>query len=160
MEKAKVLALIVEKLRTDLDVANRAVIEARERATHEECQAKSQYDTFALEASYLAHGQAKRAAEVELALERYRNLTSRTFNASTPIALTALISLETEAGETKVVFLGPDAGGQKVLCDGIKVVIVTPNAPLGEALLGKRVGDDVEVQLDRTTQVLEIVEVQ
>lgn len=159
INKSKVVSLIVEKLQSDLTVANQAVKAAHERATHEETQAKSQYDTFALEASYLAHGQSKRAEELSLALGKYQSLAVRDFNDRSEIALTALVQLENEDGEEKLVFLGPDSGGLKITCDGKRVVIVTPNAPLGEALLGKSVGDSVEVQGDRSSQSLDIVAV-
>lgn len=159
MNKAKVLELIIERLRTDLAVAAQAARETHVRATHTESQARSQYDTFALEASYLAQGQAKRVQELELALGRYQSLVSRDLNGASPIVLPALITLENEAGERRVVFLGPDAGGLSVSCDGTRVVIVTPGAPLGEALLGRTVGDSVEVQIDRAIHELEIVAV-
>lgn len=159
MQKTKVLSLIVEKLQADLTVANEAVRAAHEQATHAETQAKSQYDTFALEASYLAHGQSKRVEELSVALGRYQTLLLRDFSANSRIALTALVTLENENGDERIVFLGPDAGGQKVMCEGKRVVIVTPGAPLGEALLGKRVGDSIEVQGDRSVQQLDIVAV-
>jgi len=43
-----------------------------------------------------------------------------------------------------VLFISP-AGGGNLLAGGVQVV--TPNSPLGRALLGKKVGDDVELQL-------------
>ena len=47
-------------------------LQAHAAATHEECQPDNKYDTTALEASYLAQGQANRAQEIRQGLEAYR----------------------------------------------------------------------------------------
>jgi hypothetical protein len=60
MHKPTVHQLILDKLRIDLDIAERAAQTAYETATHEENIAENKYDTLGLEASYLAAGQAKR----------------------------------------------------------------------------------------------------
>ena len=60
MNKTTVHQLIIDKLRIDLDVAERAAQTAYETATHEENVAENKYDTLGLEASYLATGQARR----------------------------------------------------------------------------------------------------
>lgn len=159
MNKARVVSLVVEKLRAEIEVASQAAKEAHERHTHPESQARSQYDTFALEASYLAQGQSKRVEELKAALGRYLSLPLRPFREETPIALSALVSLEGEGGEARYVLLGPAAGGLKVAVDGKTVVLVTPRSPLGEALMSKTVGDSVEVQGERSTQTFEIVSV-
>jgi transcription elongation GreA/GreB family factor len=160
MNKARVVSLVVEKLRAEIEVALQAAKEAHERHTHPESQARSQYDTFALEASYLAHGQSKRVEELKAALGRYLSLPLRTFQEETPIGLSALVTLESEEGEKRHILLGPTAGGLKVVADGKTVVLVTPSSPLGEALLSKTVGDSVEVLGERSSQTFEIVTVQ
>lgn len=44
-------------------------------------------------------------------------------------------------------FVGPDAGGLKVKNGGAECTVITPESPLGRALLG-RVCDD-EIQVDQ-----------
>jgi hypothetical protein len=55
------------------------------------------------------------------------------------------VTLEAENGQSMQVFVGPDAGGMKVVQGETECVVVTPEAPLGRALLGKVCDDEIEV---------------
>ena len=44
-----------------------------------------------------------------------------------------------------------------VTYDGKKILVITPQAPLGEALIGRRVGDAVEVETSKTSLEYEIL---
>ena len=114
MTKKPLLDRIIAALVADLATLTSAARQAHAGATHEECIADNKYDTTSLEASYIAQGQANRAAEIRRALERYRGLTLLSFSDQTPIRLTALVTLEAEDGRPLQVFLGPDAGGLKI----------------------------------------------
>ena len=74
MTKIELLATIINSLEADLALFFAAAKAAHEAATHEECAPDNKYDTTALEASYIAQGQANRAQEIRVALEGYRNL--------------------------------------------------------------------------------------
>jgi hypothetical protein len=63
MNKRAVLKKIIAKLTGELEVYFRAAEYARAEATHEQNKAENKYDTRGLEASYLARGQSKQAAE-------------------------------------------------------------------------------------------------
>jgi transcription elongation GreA/GreB family factor len=43
--------------------------------------------------------------------------------------------------------LAPHGGGTEVSVDGIQVQVVTPASSLGAALMGKMLGDDVELRV-------------
>jgi transcription elongation GreA/GreB family factor len=62
---------------------------------------------------------------------------------------------------TRVVFfVAPAAGGMRLRIDGTDVRIITPRSPLGQALLGRRVGDDVSwerPQGDAEGAIVEII---
>jgi transcription elongation GreA/GreB family factor len=70
-------------------------------------------------------------------------LALRTFPARAPIAMSALVTVD-EDGREQRFFLAP-AGGGTLLSGGVQVV--TPSSPLGRALLGKRIADEVELAL-------------
>ena len=144
MDKQQLLQKIIATLEADLALFTTAARVAHEAATHEECLPDNKYDTTALEASYLAQGQANRAQEIRLSLEDYRNLTLQAFNDETPVRLTALVTLEDEAGNQRRLFLGPQAGGMKILDGDAEVVVITPASPLGRSLLGKQTGDELQ----------------
>ncbi|HEY5974507.1 MAG TPA: transcription elongation factor GreAB [Geobacteraceae bacterium] len=143
MTKMQLLQQIIATLTADLAVLARAARTAHEAATHEECLPDNKYDTTALEASYVAQGQANRAQEIRAALESYRALALQDFSEDAPIRLTALVVLEDEIGCRRQVFLGPAAGGVKVVAGGCETIVITPQSPLGRSLLGRVAGDEL-----------------
>ncbi len=144
MTKQQLLQAIIAGLEADLALFLVAARTAHAAATHEECIPDNKYDTTALEASYIAQGQANRAQEIRLSLDAYRNLTLQAFDDETPVRLTALVTLEDEEGNERRLFLGPKAGGMKVADADGEIVVVTPSSPLGRSLLGRRTGDEIE----------------
>lgn len=118
---------------------------AHEAAIHEENIPDNKYDTLSLEASYVAQGQANRAQEIKLALQAYRGLSLQSFDASAEIRLTALVTLEGDDGAPKTVFIGPQEGGLKLLLGGEEVLVITAGSPMGRELIGKSLGDTVEI---------------
>ncbi len=71
MNKRAVLQKIIGKLTEELGVYFRAAQNSRAEATHEQNKAESKYDTRGLEASYLARGQSRQAAELEAAIAEF-----------------------------------------------------------------------------------------
>jgi hypothetical protein len=159
MNKERILKGIIASLATDLEILFKAAKTAHAAATHEECIADNKYDTLGLEASYVAQGQANRAQKIKQALEMYRKLELRFFAGTAAIRLTALVTLETEDGSIRTVFLGPAAGGLKIEEDGEEIIVITPGSPLGRALLGKSAGDRVEMPAGSAERAYEIVDV-
>jgi transcription elongation GreA/GreB family factor len=142
-DKAALKAELIAQLTAQLETARAAYASAIEGATHSEARAENDKDTRGLEQSYLARGQAQRVAELEAALGSATALTVRAFAAADPIALGALVTID-EDDEPRRLFLAPHGGGS-VLAGEIQVV--TPSSPLGRAVLGKRVDDEVELRL-------------
>lgn len=133
---------LVGLLTADLDTLERAQLATQQGATHEEAKPENDKDTRALEQSYLARGQARRVLELRTQLAQVEGMPIRSFTAESPIALGALVVLEGEDHE-QTLFVAPHGGGRS-LAEGA-VQVVTPEAPLGRALLGKRVGEDCVV---------------
>ena len=144
MTKPQLVATIIARLESDLALFTAAALTAHAAATHEECQPDNKYDTTALEASYVAQGQANRAQEIRQGLEAYRALELQAFADDSPIRLSALVTLEDEAGEERRLFIGPWAGGMKLADAAGEVVVITPASPLGKRLLGLSVGDELQ----------------
>ncbi|MCW8329906.1 transcription elongation factor [Photobacterium sp. SDRW27] len=157
MDKALLLKHIIDELKNVHQAAVDAATRAYETATHEENAPEHKYDTLSLEASYLAQGQAHRVAECEEDLAKYAKLDARPFANEDPIALGCLIHLVDEDDTDKYIFLGPAAGGLKLTFEGKEIIIVTPSAPLGEALSGQQVDDAVEVFIGEDRKFFDIV---
>ena len=143
MNKELILNKIIALLTENLKILTEAARTAHAAATHEECLPDNKYDTTGLEASYVAQGQANRAQEIRHALETYKALVGKPFGEETPIRLTALVYLEDKNGNYRKVFLGPEAGGLKLIEGDEEYIVVTPESPLGKALLGRVCDDEV-----------------
>lgn len=159
MHKPELLRKIIASLNADLAILTEAAKTAHAAATHSECLPDNKYDTTGLEASYVAQGQANRAQDIRRSLENYRNLVLRPFDDGTPIRLTALVTIEADEGSCRQIFLGPDAGGLKLHVDGAECIVITPESPLGRALLGKLCGDEVRIGKGASRKTFTIVAV-
>lgn len=159
MNKHSVHQLILDKLRIDLGIAERAAQTAYETATHEENIAENKYDTLGLEASYLAAGQAKRVEEIRQSLALCQALILRPYDEARGIEVGALLGLEDEKGREQWLFLAPDAAGLKVDLVGQPITVITPRSPLGKSLLRKVEGDEVEIVVAGTRQQFTVTEV-
>jgi len=159
MTKQQVLQGIIEKLTIDLDIAIRAAQTAYETATHEENIAENKYDTLGLEASYLAAGQARRVEEIRQALLAYQKLNLKPFDEARGIQSGDLVTLESARGVEQHLFLGPDAAGLKVNVDDTLITVITQRSPLGQSLVGKFNGDDLDISVNGSRQSFEITRV-
>jgi transcription elongation GreA/GreB family factor len=159
VNKRAIVKKIVSRLTEELQVYFRAAQFSRAEATHESSKAESKYDTRGLEASYLARGQSKQAAEIEAAIAEFEKLAVRNFGAGEPIDLGALVELE-HGGENSFYFVGPRAGGTEILHDKKEIFVITPQSPLGEQLLGKKSGDKLQLKFGGEIRAAEIVSVE
>ncbi len=158
MNKVELLQQIIARLAADHRLLLQAAKSSHAAATHEDNVPDSKYETLALEASYIAQGQANRAQEIKQALEAYQNLQLLDFSEEAPVRLTALVRLEDEEGTQRLVFLGPTAGGMRLSLQGQEVMIITPDSPLGEQLIGRQVGEDFELEgpISRDYEILDV----
>jgi transcription elongation GreA/GreB family factor len=148
MDKTHLLQLITEQLAHDLAVQYNAAKTAHDASTHEENIPDNKYETLALEASYLAQGQANRAQELKRALQAYQQLPLQQYDDDSPIGLTALVTLSDDDGAFRTLFIGPLEGGMRVIDNKTEVLVITPASPLGKELIGCSVGDLVRIGTD------------
>ncbi len=159
MDKQKLIAAICEKLETDLIVLKDAARATYDAATNEESKLENEYDTRALEASYLAGAQAKRVGEIEELIFVFKNLEIKSFKNSDAILSTALVEVESDEKKS-FLFLMPKGGGLNIQFESFMIQIITPHAPLGEALLGLKVGDTAIVESGKKILEYEILSIQ
>ncbi len=144
LNKALVLERIVARLVEELDLYLRAARTAASEATDEQSKAENKYDTRGLEASYLARGQARQAVEVEQAVNQFRALSTQAATPQQAVDVGVLLELKGRR-EAFWYFVGPRAGGTEVELDGTEITVITPQSPLGQQLMGRRVGDAVKM---------------
>ena len=88
----------------------------------------------------------------------YRFLPVRNYTAEDVIVPSALVELKLGSASAYY-YVAPQGGGLVTRVDGKAVQAITPNSPLGEALLGKKVGDTLEVQTRSGTREYLVVSV-
>jgi transcription elongation GreA/GreB family factor len=154
-DKPTLRAELLAKLAADLETLERAHRATREGATHEEAKPENDKDTRALEQSYLARGQATRIEALRADVATVRALPFRDVDGER-VVLGSLVHVE-EDGDATALLLAPAGGGAR-LAEG-RVLVVTPSAPLGRGLVGKRAGEVVEIVVAGKTRTLEIVRV-
>ncbi len=155
VRKKKIIQAVIERLRSDLALYHRAAVAARAEATHEQSKAENKYDTRGLEASYLARGQSRQVAEIELAIEKFEKMEAREFAAGDPIDVGAVVEL-TNAREKNVYLVGPRAGGTEVEFQKREVLVITPESPLGSQLIGKKQGEKHLIEVGGSRQNITI----
>ena len=159
MNKRLLIKKIVARLAEELETYFRAAQFSRAEATHESSKAENKYDTRGLEASYLARGQSKQAAEIKSAIAEFEKLPARKFAAEEPVDLGALVELE-QGGECNCYFIGPRAGGTQIVHDKKEILVITPQSPLGAQLVGKKSGETFQLTLGVGRQEAKIVSVE
>lgn len=154
--KASLRDELLASLRADLEQMERAHQSTIEGATHAEAKPENDKDTRALEQSYLARGQAMRVVDARRAVAEVAAMSVARLGEGQPVAVGALVTTE-ENDERRVIFVAAHGGGT-VLSGGVHVM--TPQSPLGGALVGKRAGDACEFTLAGKEREIEIVAVE
>lgn len=160
MTKKAIHQRFMDQLSAELESITAAARASYATATDDEHRAEHKYDTFKLESSFLARGQAKRVEELTGALDSLQMLPLKKLPAGSPIQLGALIRLKADDGECRTLLFGSAAGGETIVVKGEEITVVTSGSPLGQALLGKVVGDHFDIRIGKTTHAYTVVSVE
>jgi len=147
INKQALVALIISDLKQELNQAINAANEAHAAAVDDQSVAETQYDTLAIEASYLAEGQSRRVQELQAAINDYHDLKLLDFDEDKPITHSALVQLNADSQDKHWFFIGPAAGGFRCKLTEQHITVITPKSPMGLAIKGKFLDDDIEVML-------------
>jgi transcription elongation GreA/GreB family factor len=178
VNKKDLLTQLITHLQQEIDATLNAVNEAHALASHEQSKPENQYDTLALEAAYLAHGQSERIAELQRQVMLLNHFEFLDYSEESRITVGALVCIQeleddSLAASPQWFWVLPVAGGQvlslNVLgfsCDSlnsdslndIEVRTITAKAPLAEKLLGCNLGDEVVLNLGHKKKQFEVIE--
>jgi transcription elongation GreA/GreB family factor len=158
MDKARLILQIIASLTESLGVLEKAARASHAEATHESSKAESKYDTRGLEAAYLAGGQARQAKEILDSIKLYQALTTRDFAPGDPIDLTAVVEVETDGARSSY-FIGPRNGGLELEHHRKEMMVITPQSPLGQNLMGRKAGQRWTARLGGSVVKYHIVSV-
>ena len=158
ISKRVIVGLIIEQLTEQLNNLAGVSRAMHADASDEQSKPEDKYDTRGLETAYLASSQARMATEMEQAVAVYQALELVKFSEKAPIEVTALVELES-GGTRTLHFLGPKGGGLEILHKGTEILVITPESPLGQQLLGKKVGDCIKFQTRGPAQEFRVTSV-
>ena len=130
--------------------------EAHATASHGENKPENQYDTLALEAAYLAHGQSERILQLQQTRINLSRWVAPTFNEDDSVRMGACVVLLSETDEERQIFIAP-LGGRELDFEGQKILVVNQEAPVTRRLIGLSVGDEVELTLGGRSAVWELL---
>jgi len=147
LNKKQLVNIIVGALTQELQKAINAANEAHAAAVDDQSVAETQYDTLAIEAGYLAEGQSKRVSEFQQAIEAYQALELVAFDENSTVTIGALVQLAADSESRHWFFIGPAAGGFRCNLAEQAITVITPQSPMGVALIGKQQDDDIEIML-------------
>jgi hypothetical protein len=158
MDKHGLIRALTATIEREIARAVETAEQARAGAVHAEARPENDKDTRALEASYLARGQAQRVVDLQIAAKQLAFMEVRDFGPTDAIGLSALIELESDE-ETRWYLLACAGGGRRVEHAGLTVDVLTPESPLGRALVGRQQGDDLVLRAAGRERELSIVAV-
>jgi transcription elongation GreA/GreB family factor len=149
LDKKELVAQLEEQLRALAREAAQASAAAAEEAAHGASASEKREDArVALEYAGLARGQRQRADRALRELSELSGLRVAPLPRRAPIVVGAVVEVEDEdSGEGRTFFLSPVGAGMTITGpdgDGY-LTVVTPSSPIGRAVLGKRVGDVIDV---------------
>ena len=159
MNKVELVRAILAHLTEKTELHATAARAAHAEATHEENKAEDQYDTRGLEAAYLAAGLARQVEEVVGAVRDFSRMTVCKFGPKDPIDVSALVEVRS-GKEHSLYFIGPAAGGTEIVHAKKSVLVITPQSPLGQQLVGKSKGDTWKAKIGGVMREFTVVSVQ
>ena len=139
LDKKKLLAAVQAVLEEELRLQLKGQQSAAEGATHAEARAETKWDTCGLEQSYLARGLARQFEKLAGQVETLRSFVLPDYSGK-PIGVGALVEAEMD-GFRDLFFLLDCGGGTEVKMDDLTVTVITPESPVGGALMGRQVGE-------------------
>ena len=156
MDKPTLKAALLSRLDDDIEAALASSRSAQETASHEDNKPENQYDTLALEAAYLAHGQSERI--LRLQKERISLAKWPMPEKGEPVVRNgSLLKLTSEDDETRWLFITP-VGGYQLLAEGQKILVISQQTPLAKKLLGKEEGEALDLTFNGVTTEWELTE--
>lgn len=157
--KQKLLTELIDKMKTEMHELEAAAKSNKDFATDQEFKAESKYDTRSLEASYLASAEMSRVEDLKLDIQMLEEVDLKISQTSSEVCIGSLVELSHKE-QVRSYFLIPTAGGTLMNVDGKAVLVVSVFSPLGDAVLGLKVGEEFEVETPKETRTYKVLSFQ
>ncbi|HBS42102.1 MAG TPA: transcription elongation factor GreAB [Oceanospirillales bacterium] len=158
MDKQTLKADLLQLLDDDIEAALASSRSAQETASHEDNQPENQYDTLALEAAYLAHGQSERILRLQKERIALAKWPMPEASEDKVIRAGALVELLSEEDEERWLLITP-VGGYQLKSGGKKILVISQQTPLAKKLMNREEGEVVDLTFNGKTIGWDIVQV-
>ncbi|MFW7381901.1 MAG: GreA/GreB family elongation factor [Oligoflexus sp.] len=158
MNKQELVDKIIRTLEEEIRIIQHSAEDAQEEARGNDSLSASQYDNRALEASRLADAQMKRVKESQRRLDSFKQMKLKSYDEGQAIGPAALVEVLHD-GETLLFFIGQQGAGTTIEFEGKMIELITPQSPLGDALIDQIAGDTVVVETPKGELEYEIIRV-
>jgi transcription elongation GreA/GreB family factor len=148
--KSQLIKKVLKHLHEELNILLVAANNAHLAAIDEQSIAETQYDTLAIEAGYLAEGQSKRVEELKQAITSFEHLLEmlkQTPDRHQHIKLGSIVQLSNDETVKHYLFIAPAAAGFRCSFEERNFTVITPQSPMGKALINKLLNDEVSINL-------------
>jgi tRNA U55 pseudouridine synthase TruB len=132
--KQVLIETVIRALEVELGRQAQANAQSNAATSFSAANAEKQRDTTGYEAAFLAHGYAKHCVDLAHRLDELKALPMEDFTGQ-EIDVGALVEVEMD-GEMDWYLLLNCGGGTVVEAEGRTVTVITPESPLGAALVG------------------------
>jgi transcription elongation GreA/GreB family factor len=152
---------VVQKLRRDVQNLTEGLQRARQEVIDSPGRMQTRYDSSRTELAWVADGLAKRLDEAQRALRNMEAIRLDVPRSHVEVGALAMVA----DGDVPAVahanfyMLVPNGGGMEVSVDGARITVISPESPLGRALLGASAGSVVMIRLGSEKRRLMVVDV-
>lgn len=155
--KEIIINKVQNHLQHELDNVMTAATNAHLAAVDDQSVAETQYDTLAIEASYLAEGHTRRIEQLKHDIAWLMNLN---IIDTEYVSVGSLVQLEAECQCHHWFIILPVAAGFRGQVDNNTFTVITPHAPMGSSLMNKEEGEQVIINIGAKQIVDEISQIQ
>ncbi len=141
MDKQIILNDIMKQLDTHIERIGHAYTTVQQAAHDAPGRMQSRYDTSKVENSWLADGIGDRLVELEDQRDTLRRF--RVPREPSEELFAGYIAIVAHGTEKTHYLMLPACGGATAKQDGVEITVITPVAPIGQALLLKKKGDRI-----------------
>ena len=160
MDKKKIIEKIIEKLRIDIEELEKNYERVREVVITAPGAMQSASDTTRMTESVIADKLQTTISEKREAIFIFETFfeDETDSNSAQRIQMGSLVKVE-NGGEEQYFFLLPKVGGLKIEIDGKNITTLTLKAPMSQAILDKKIGDKVEINIAGIQRKIEVLEI-
>ena len=161
MDKQELKTQLERQLKEKARLAARSARECADEAMNGATGKEKTVDSrVAIEFASLARGQKERAQKATIALQAMEGFAPPELSKRSRVCVGAVVEIEDEdSGEGRTFFLAPVGAGMTLLGPGGDghLSVVTPASPVGKAVMGRRVGEVIDVTVQGELREWQIV---